>query len=82
MGTSLATVAKNLGVETMPDNNTHTNRMEIRSESSNRVYTVAQRKTAGSTHGQWECSCMGRIRYRKCKHLTAMLPSLKMLGNP
>lgn len=68
--------------EPLPDNKTHTNRLEIRSESSNRVYVVAQRKTDGGHYGEWECSCMGWIRYRRCKHLSAMLPSLKKLGAP
>jgi len=80
MGTSITKIATELGTEVLPDNKTHTNRMEIKSETSNRLYIVAQRKTAGSTHGQWECSCMGWIRYRRCKHLNAMLPSLRLLG--
>jgi hypothetical protein len=79
---TIAKVAQSLGAATLPDNRTHTNRMEIHSGTSNRVYLVAQRTTGGSTHGQWECSCMGWIRYRKCKHLTAMLPALRMLGAP
>ena len=63
----------------LPDNKSHQHRMEITSSSSNRVYTVAQRKTNGEHHGRWECSCPGGIRWRKCTHLTAMLPSLKQL---
>jgi hypothetical protein len=83
MGSNLATrIAEEFGSDTLPDNKTHINRMEIRSESSNRVYIVAQRATNGSTHGQWECSCMGWIRHRNCKHLKAMLPSLRQLGSP
>jgi hypothetical protein len=41
------------------------NRTEIRSETSNRVYVVAQ-------HAQkrfWGCSCPGWRRHRRCKHL-------------
>lgn len=52
----------------LPDNTQYTNRFEIRSESSNRVYTVAQHKTGR----WWSCSCPGWIRHRKCKHLSAM----------
>lgn len=52
---------------------THTNHMEIKSESSSRVYIVAQRISTGL----WECSCPGWKGYRKCKHLTKMgLPSV------
>jgi hypothetical protein len=80
MGTSITRIAQELGTELLPENNTHRNRMEIHSESSERVYIVAQRKTNGENNGRWECSCMGWIRYRRCKHLEAMLPSLKLLG--
>jgi len=75
-------IAEEFGTETLPDNRTHINRMHIKSGTSNRLYTVAQRATGGSTHGQWECSCMGWIRHRRCKHLTAMLPALRQLGSP
>lgn len=72
--------ARELGVSVLPDNKTHRNRIEIASETSNRVYIVAQRKTNGTHTGRWECSCMGWIRHRRCKHLEAMLPTLKRLG--
>lgn len=52
----------------LPDNSQYTNRFEIRSETSNRVYIVAQHKTAR----WWSCSCPGWIRFRKCKHLAAI----------
>lgn len=52
----------------LPDNNQWTNRFEIRSSSSNRVYTVAQNKKTN----KWACSCPGWIRFKKCKHLTSM----------
>src|SRR5262249_4085132 len=41
------------------------NRTEIKSETSNRVYVVAQ-------HAEkrfWGCSCPGWRRHRRCKHL-------------
>jgi len=48
------------------------NRMEIRSETSNRVYVVSQ-------HAEkrfWGCSCPGWRRHRRCKHLERLgLPS-------
>jgi len=78
--TSIIKVAKNLGLAVLPDNKTHANRMEIHSGTSDRVYIVAQRKTEGKCHGQWECSCMGWLRYRHCKHLTAMWPSLQLVS--
>jgi hypothetical protein len=46
-------------------NNQWINRIEIKSETSNRVYVVAQ-------HAQkryWGCSCPGWRRHRRCKHL-------------
>lgn len=52
----------------LEDNAAYTNRMQIRSESSDRLYIVAQSKKGR----WWSCSCFGWIRLRKCKHLTAM----------
>jgi len=49
----------------LPDNDQWTNRFHIRSESSDRVYTVAQNKSGG----WWGCNCMGWIRHKNCKHL-------------
>lgn len=48
------------------------NRIEIKSESSSRLYVVAQRKTSN----EWACSCMGWKRHRHCKHLDTMVPAL------
>ena len=52
----------------LPDNDQWRHRFEIHSESSNRVYTVAQHKTKK----HWACSCPGWKAHRKCKHLTAI----------
>jgi len=52
----------------LPDNKQWTNRFEIRSQSSNRIYTVAQNKK----RGHFGCSCPGWIYHRKCKHLSAL----------
>ena len=71
--TDLATVARRTGAMLMQDNKTHQHRMQIRSESSDRLYTVAQR-IANET---WECSCPGWIRHRNCKHLNVMVPLLR-----
>ncbi len=49
----------------LPDNDQWTNRFHIRSESSDRVYTIAQNKSGG----WWGCNCMGWIRHKNCKHL-------------
>jgi len=64
--------ANRIGATLMEDNVQWTNRLQIRSESSSRMYTVAQRKS----NGEWACSCMGWIRNRHCKHLTAIKPLL------
>lgn len=52
----------------LPDNDQWQFRFEIESESSNRVYTIAQHKVKK----HWGCNCMGWKRYRTCKHLTAL----------
>ena len=52
----------------LPDNKQWQTRFEVRSESSDRVYIIAQHKKKK----HWGCSCMGWRRYRKCKHLTAI----------
>lgn len=56
--------------EILPDNKSHTNRFEIASESSDKIYIVAQAKSSG----QWQCSCPGWIYHRKCKHLRSLEP--------
>jgi len=58
--------------EPLPDTDQWRNRIEIRSESSSRVYVVAQRKASG----EWACSCMGWKRHRHCKHLRVIAPLL------
>lgn len=54
------------GSKRLPDNNLWTNRFEIRSASSNRVYIVAQNKATG----KMGCSCPSYLTRRYCKHLT------------
>lgn len=65
--------ASNTDLEILPDNAQWKNRFEIKSESSNRIYTVAQRKSDNS----WGCSCPGWKRHRTCKHLNTITPLLK-----
>lgn len=65
------------GTVVLADNAQYTNRFEVKSASSNRVYIVAQHKTSK----WWACSCPGWIRHRKCKHLNAMsLPCYQVAG--
>lgn len=56
----------------LPDNAQWKNRFEVHSETSNRVYIIAQHKDKGHVG----CSCPGWKRYRTCKHLSSLgLPS-------
>lgn len=72
----VARVARQMGGIVLADNDRYKNRVEIRSESSNRLYVVAQNKKTS----EWSCSCPGwvfaRGGVRSCKHLKAMLPLL------
>ena len=67
MGTSAITIHVPSAMR-LPDNAQWTNRFDIRSSSSDRVYTIAQNK--GKRF--WGCSCMGWKRYRHCHHLREM----------
>jgi hypothetical protein len=75
-GTSLSIierVAREVGATVLPDNAQWEMRLEIDSETSTRVYTVARNK-ANKT---WGCSCPGWKSRRTCKHLNAMVPQLE-----
>lgn len=52
----------------LPDNDQWEHRFEIRSESSNRVYIIAQ----NIKKRHWACSCPGWKAHRTCKHLQAI----------
>lgn len=54
--------------ERLPDNKLWTNRFEIYSETSNRIYIIAQNKDKRF----WGCSCPAWRIHRKCKHLMAL----------
>jgi hypothetical protein len=51
---------------------TWTDQIEIKSSSSSRKYTVAQKVEHGIPTGTWGCSCPGWKSYRWCKHLSSM----------
>lgn len=56
------------GHGTLPENAQWTNRFEIHSESSDRVYVIAQNKDKR----HWGCSCPGWRIHRRCKHLDSV----------
>ena len=53
---------------TLPDNDKWQNRFEVHSETSDRIYIIAQHKELK----YWGCSCPGWKIHRKCKHLSAI----------
>ena len=62
----------------LPDNNQWINRFEIKSESSNRIYVIAQHKT----NKHFGCSCPAWRTRRKCKHLTSIgVPNMEIPFN-
>jgi len=52
----------------LPDNSQWTNRIQIKSSSSNSLYIIAQNKGRRG----WGCDCKGWIYHRSCKHLAAL----------
>jgi len=52
----------------LPDNTQWTNRFNIQSETSDRVYVVAQ----NIKRRHWGCSCPAYRTRRHCKHLDAL----------
>jgi hypothetical protein len=62
------------GTAPLPDNAQWKNRFEIKSETSDRIYIVAQNKQTN----KFACSCPAYITRRYCKHLLQgcnLLPS-------
>lgn len=79
-GKELAIKAKQRGLTVLEDIAGWKNRIEIQSESSNRLYVVAQ----NTTTGEWGCSCPGWIikrpgKERTCKHLKALNPLISQV---
>lgn len=52
----------------MPDNAQYQFRFQVKSESSDSLYTIAQNKSGL----WWACSCRGWIRHKDCKHLRTL----------
>jgi hypothetical protein len=52
----------------LPDGKDWQLRFEVKSESSDNLYTIAQNKKKK----HWGCSCFGYRRTRNCKHLKAI----------
>lgn len=52
----------------LPDTDQWINRIEIKSETSNRIYTVAQNRVGR----YWACSCPAGKTRKNCKHLEKM----------
>jgi len=76
----LALISQTTGLKILGDTATHKARMEIKSESSNRLYLVSFRPSLQ----QWECSCPAWCmkkagKPRGCKHLKNMLPALEQI---
>jgi len=70
-------ILKKLGAALLPDTDTHRFRMDIPSESSDRIYRVSQRLG----NGGYERSCPGWIfRHQPCKHIKAISPVLDQLN--
>ena len=77
-GMDISVVVARLGGELLPDKGDGwINRFEIKSESSDRLYTVSQNTKQGH---RWECSCPAWRTRRKCKHLETMMPTLRLVG--
>lgn len=62
----------------LPDQGGWVNRFEIKSQSSDRTYIVAQR----SCDGSWGCSCPAwtRNKARTCKHVAMITLWVAALG--
>jgi len=64
-----------ISIPMLEDNAQYKNRFEIKSESSNRLYIIAQNKKTSV----WSCSCPGWIIHRRCKHLKSVGEAILVL---
>lgn len=64
----LPAVIRPAGAVALPDNDQWINRFKVKSQSSNRIYIIAQHRKKR----HWGCSCPGWKRHRNCKHLEAI----------
>ena len=54
--------------QVLPDNAAYCNRFEVKSQTSNSVYIIAQSKKGR----WWSCECPGWRRHRTCKHMKSV----------
>ena len=80
MNTEIQKYCERNDLVVLPDNEQWKNRFEIRSESSNRIYIIAQNKSTNN----FGCSCPGwrvaKNGIRSCKHLAALKPLLNSVN--
>jgi len=74
-------LASDMGLKVLPDLPQWEFRLEIKSESSDRLYVVAR----STETGEWGCSCPGWAfkrgnKPRSCKHLKNMMPALELIA--
>lgn len=69
-------IVNGISIPKLQDNAQYKNRIEIKSETSNRLYVVAQNKKTNA----WSCSCPGWIIHRKCKHLKNLANVLSVIS--
>lgn len=75
--TDIAKIAEQIGSTLLPDNGHWTNRFQVQSTSSAKLYTIAQQRS----DGRWGCSCPGWRHYRRCRHLKDVLSRLAKLAD-
>jgi hypothetical protein len=79
--TALATVIERIeGAELLSPTDLYGIRFNIPNTDGSRSYTIAL-CIRGKDKGVWKCSCPSWVTRRRCKHMTAMLPSLEMIEN-
>jgi hypothetical protein len=61
-------IFNNLGLETLPENDTWAHRFQIKSGTASRLYVIGKHRETG----MWVCSCPGFRSHRHCKHMSAV----------